>query len=267
MNLRKKMIAGILAMAISVSSIPFPISFVNAQEICKDENEAKVSINLETAETQDSEESLVETAETQTEETCIEETSIEETYIEEICIQETGTEEALAEQENSDEIYIQETDIQETDTQVETLKGVLEGVYQFGDAPSTDNEIITFSSDFDLEGIKAYLYQQILERNKYIDVKSYNISIDELKSIASALINDHSELYFVNYRVTYYRMDSIAIGIAFTYDETLDGAAFQKAKETALAQLKPEMSDLEKAIVLHDYLAVNCEYDNDNYLA
>ena len=27
------------------------------------------------------------------------------------------------------------------------------------------------------------------------------------------------------------------------------------------------MSDLEKAIVLHDYLAVNCEYDYENYLA
>lgn len=30
--------------------------------------------------------------------------------------------------------------------------------------------------------------------------------------------------------------------------------------------MKPEMSDLEKALVLHDYIALNTEYDYQGYL-
>ena len=43
-------------------------------------------------------------------------------------------------------------------------------------------------------------------------------------------------------------------------------SSLEEATKKALAVVKPEMSDLEKALVLHDYIALNTEYDYQGYL-
>lgn len=137
----------------------------------------------------------------------------------------------------------------------------MEGVYQFGGAPSARPGISVYSIAAYSEA-EEYIYQQMLLRNEEIDISQYNIPATEeaVNSLVSSVLNEHPDLYFVNRRYSY-RMGTILSVLIFTYDSSCDDAAFQKAVEAALATVEVGMSDLEKAITLHDYLAINCEYD------
>ncbi|MDE7267894.1 MAG: Ig-like domain-containing protein, partial [Lachnospiraceae bacterium] len=155
-------------------------------------------------------------------------------------------------------------------------KGEMTGVYQFGGAPSKKKKTSSAYS-VHLAGVdntaelQEYVYQQMVARNTNIDMTEFNIAWDnktDVSSIVWAVINEHPELYFVNssfgYVGAYVGSDIVIGSIEITYDNDLDNDAFQKASKEALAVVKTGMSDLEKAIALHDYLAVNCEYDKEN---
>lgn len=133
------------------------------------------------------------------------------------------------------------------------------------------------------------LYNVILTgiqaREERIDISKYNISgvktgIDTYgRPIYSSdafdtfyrVVNDHPELFYVQTGYSYSYSgtagaDTIKIiSIAPAYNSELMGADLQEkfdaASEKALAQVKEGMSDLEKALVLHDYLVVNCRYN------
>lgn len=147
----------------------------------------------------------------------------------------------------------------------------LKGVYQFGDAPSDSDDISVFSFDYtentEIAEVEDYLYQQLKARITKVVVNNYN---EEFLSgnVISAVLNEHPDLYYV--RKSYYESVSYTnhtLTLRFTYDNSLDDMAFKKATAQALSYIKPGMSDLEKVIALHDYLAVNCEYDYENYEA
>lgn len=60
-------------------------------------------------------------------------------------------------------------------------------------------------------------------------------------------------------------LEPVTADVSDDYYDT--DADFRKNVDDALSYVKDGMSDLQKAIVLHDWLAVNCEYDNDNFAA
>jgi len=76
-------------------------------------------------------------------------------------------------------------------------------------------------------------------------------------------------LFFCSYRgsITYtcVDIDSSVYMLIFTFVEA-NGEAFYKETRAALSVVKEGMSDLQKIIALHDYLAINCKYDYQNYL-
>ncbi|MCM1267979.1 MAG: InlB B-repeat-containing protein [Bacteroidales bacterium] len=153
------------------------------------------------------------------------------------------------------------------------VQGEIEGAYQFGGAPSARGDISLYSNGSLLsaygEGAEEYLYEQMLLRSAQIDISAYEIPYDDagkaaLKSLVSGVLNEHPDLYFVENGYQYWSNGTIITALDFTYNNTYDDAAFQKSVTAALSQVNGQMSDLEKAIVLHDYLTVNCEYDYDN---
>ncbi len=284
----RQAMAGLLSAVLLVSSLPQNSMYAYAVEQVENlqtEEMTDVSTGSETEETMDSsmeteektdaptgseteetetdnDSNTVETQETE------EKTDFQNTDSEETDTQAEGVEtEELIEFESGDEQ--QETEgVKETDLQEKIVTAELIGAYQFGDAPSERTHVSAFSSslaaDIDTLEMEEYLYQQMKKCEETINVQKYNISKDKIGDIVFGVINENPDLYFVKKKFSYSLSGSTVVSVMLTYDDSYDDNAFVDATREALAVVKPEMSDLEKAVVLHDYLAVNCEYDKEN---
>lgn len=148
------------------------------------------------------------------------------------------------------------------------VQAEIEGVYQFGGAPSAKGEIALYSaSAYTEEEMMDYLYQQMKKRSSQIDISEYRLAIGAVRTLISSTLNEHPDLYFVNNRYSYYSGDGYITSLVFTYSDAYDDAAFDREAGKALAAADGCANDLQKAIVLHDWLTVNCEYDQENLLA
>ncbi|MBD5514777.1 MAG: hypothetical protein HDR06_09005 [Lachnospiraceae bacterium] len=176
------------------------------------------------------------------------------------------------EESDTGELYvtgISDNDLAEPDLQETMTEDEIDGAYQFGDAPSKRGNLSVYSVSAQSDEAEEYIYQQMLARKEMIDISAYNIPYDSsgiamLRGLVSGVLNEHPDLYFVESGYRYGYTGTIITAIALTYNDTLDDAAVQRGIEEALATVDGSMSDLEKAIVLHDYLVVNCEYDKEN---
>ncbi len=99
-----------------------------------------------------------------------------------------------------------------------------------------------------------------------IDITALSISVDDIQDLYYNILNLHGECFHVDW-FSYYSRNGYITRLRPTY-LTTDAATIaamrqqlEAATAKALAQLRPGMTDLEKALVLHDYLAANCEYD------
>lgn len=153
-------------------------------------------------------------------------------------------------QENEEEIF-----------HTEELKA-----YQFGDIPQEEEGRGRAASRRAGSGLEEYLYEELLDHNYSVDISKYEIGVDE-RSVIRGVLDEHPDLYFVSGQYSYYSKNGIITKILFSYNDYYDKVAFKRAEKAALRLVNPMMSDLEKAIVLHDYLVTSCEYDLDNYNA
>ncbi len=146
----------------------------------------------------------------------------------------------------------------------------IEGAYQFGDAPAEDDGAAAYAvSAYSDEEIMNYLYQQMKARVTPIDVSKYDIPYETTKPtkiglLVSGVLNEHPDLYYVSGGFKYSCIATKIASLTMTYETTWNDSEWQQGVDTALASVDQGMSDLQKAIALHDYLAVNCEYDYDN---
>jgi len=149
--------------------------------------------------------------------------------------------------------------------------GEVTGVFQEGALEPDTSKTESFSVQRAVSSKKQvmdYLYEQMKARQEKIDISDYKISTKEINSVLSATLNSHPDLYAVSaedLRYYYYSATNIVAFITAGYLDT-DDAAFENAADEALAEVTPEMTDLEKIVVLHDYLDVHTEYDYENYL-
>lgn len=147
----------------------------------------------------------------------------------------------------------------------------IEGAYQFGDAPAADDGVAAYSvSAYTDEEIMDYLYQQMKARVETIDVTQYSILVDDISSIFGGVLNEHPDLYFVvktSLGVSSNPTTGTVVQVRASYNTGFDDAKWQRGVDAALAVVDENMTELQKAIALHDYLTVNCEYDNENLIA
>ncbi len=122
-------------------------------------------------------------------------------------------------------------------------------------------------ADSDRSEAEEYLYQQLLARSERIDIEKYNVSKSEREAYVYGVINDHPELYFVRTSFSSWLSGEKVIAIEPEYLNGLDDNAFQNMLNNALGTINSGMSEMEKAITLHDYIVLNCEYDYSNLQA
>ncbi|MCM1089641.1 MAG: InlB B-repeat-containing protein [Butyrivibrio sp.] len=137
-----------------------------------------------------------------------------------------------------------------------------------------DSGIVLFSAEVDeqeetekWEKWDAYICEQLKSRANSINVADFRIPSNQLSAWYYGVINEHPELYFVNSTISWSLMGDVVNRLIPVYEEgSHDDAAFTRASQEALSVVTEEMSDVQKAVALHDYLVVNCEYDYQNYL-
>ncbi len=121
-------------------------------------------------------------------------------------------------------------------------------------------------------------HEQLLSVNAQVNLSSYSISVDDVDTFYSNVINDNPDLFFVSssYSYNYYpstgKIAYIFPQYAMSSDEIADAKIiFNAGVERALAEVDDSMSNLQKALVLHDYIASEgiypvLQYDSSNQL-
>lgn len=106
-----------------------------------------------------------------------------------------------------------------------------------------------------------------------LDISSLSIPADQISDVVMLFINRHPEYYWLSFEscdvengiaVTLY--EDVKPSMGKSRSKVFGSSSLEEATKKALAVVKPEMSDLEKALVLHDYIALNTEYDYQGYL-
>ena len=139
----------------------------------------------------------------------------------------------------------------------------------------TDKEIQQLLSDPDIAGATAALINGFRKMEKHIDLSPYRIETSAAKNLALEV----SDFYNGN---PYYlstvssigavgkQAEAIHVNYQYTPEEAAEkreqDAKEQAAVDSAIASCVTDgMSDYEIAKALHDYLALNCEYDKRYY--
>lgn len=280
----KRILAGILAAMMVVSSPHLTMGTVYAEEPTATATEDE-SVDTEAP---SSEEDIVDEEKPADEETVKPSTGEDISDAQEPSDEENPTADEEA-GEDEEKQAVEENEIEESGTEGPSVTGIsdnaldesepektmsedeLEGVYQFGGAPSEDGAVSVYSASAQDDEVMEYLYREMLARNTMIDISGYDISSDDsgravVKSWVSGVLNEHPDLYFVEGGYTSWNNGTIITAIAFTYSDAYDDELFRQNVAAALSRVDSQMSELEKAVVLHEYLTVNCEYDYENYL-
>ena len=115
--------------------------------------------------------------------------------------------------------------------------------------------------DTRIEIINNTIHNALLDVSEQIYVKQYFIPINDVGAILSNIINDNPDLFYVSstYRVRYTSGSNYATYIIPYYSMTKD--EIEDAKEIyysgvqeALSVVDDSMSDMQKALVIHDYI-------------
>ena len=118
------------------------------------------------------------------------------------------------------------------------------------------------------ESFEDYLVSRLYQRQAQINVSSYGITVDAMSDVFYTMLYRHPELYFVSTRLSYSYNPvngNVTILTVRYLEKTSEEQAQNQAKlqeETAklLAMIDEDMTDLEKIIVVHDYLCLDVEY-------
>lgn len=120
--------------------------------------------------------------------------------------------------------------------------------------------------------LKEAILSALQEKNAYLDVIEYGLTVDdtgELAVIFAEVINENPDLFYVQSRLAYsgYGENGIAALYFFYLDVSdEDRLAYSTRVNEIIALLDTGMSDEEKALFLHDYLAQHCAYAYREYL-
>lgn len=136
-----------------------------------------------------------------------------------------------------------------------------------GILPEDENGGISFFS-LNEERLMAAIAEGLRNRQASIDIKSFGIHKDALMPFYIKVINNNPSLFYAKsgYKYSYNPENNTVSSIIPLYDEQYDDNSsrqYEEAVQEALKAVNDQMDDLEKALALHDYLVLNCAYEND----
>ncbi len=136
-------------------------------------------------------------------------------------------------------------------------------------ALSSDDEAQAYASD--LEEVKTALVTGMRDWKESIDISGYGVLLDQMDALYTDVVNYNPDLFYVASFIHSYNPDTnTVISVKPKYDTAYSKADVEKynaALDAAFAEALPNqsgMSDLQKAMALHDYLAQHMYY---NYLS
>ena len=160
-----------------------------------------------------------------------------------------------------------------TDETSDVIVDISDMVYQSGGwgTPAKENEpatIALYAID-QREELKKAILAALKADAVSLDIRKYNVSSSEdIKVLLAEVINESPELFYVSSGFSYSISGSIITEITFKYNDFTQEqkAAYMKKLEQAAALTTSDMTDEQKALVLHDYLAQHCAYAYQEYL-
>lgn len=112
-----------------------------------------------------------------------------------------------------------------------------------------------------------YIVSELESMPESITVSSYGISADDFSELYWSVLAKHPELYYVSSMYSYYYNSSnIVTRITPTYGTKYDEALFEAQDKKLLDKIDSTMTDMEKVLVIHDYLCLDVEYNYSGYL-
>lgn len=155
----------------------------------------------------------------------------------------------------------------------------LDGVYQFGDAPTQKSAPYSSRPQKapreEWSSFEEYLYGCLLNnRNNpqdtvQIDVSGFGFTdADALGRAYAGVLNENPDLYDLKKNWGYIPNSSTGeiVALEVHYVKNLDHDKWERGFAAAKAAVTNPSNKLQTAIELHDYLAVNCVYDYQNFL-
>lgn len=133
-------------------------------------------------------------------------------------------------------------------------------VFVFGMFLNLDVSYATVNED----ELTTYLAKEVKKKTKKIDVSEYEISIDEVMECWVSMLYENPEIYNVSSYISYsYNSSKKVTSITPTYISGRSASAFKREAGRMMSVIDDKMTDLEKALALHDYIASVCEYDKN----
>lgn len=131
-------------------------------------------------------------------------------------------------------------------------------------------------SNNSLNNLKNLIKTSLLNCSSRITVSTYGLTNVQFETIYSNVINDNPELFYVSSSYTYNYNKSTGVINHILPEYVMTKAEINQAKiiyeagvEKALSQVDDSMNDVQKALVIHDYIANKATYpyisaDNSN---
>lgn len=177
----------------------------------------------------------------------------------------------LVEKTNIEEIAETKEEIVEAEEEIVDTEDVSEIQMMYVDEPEyliqaggfavCDEALLAGTS-----AIQNVIYNGLKKKSSNIDLSSYGLNGARLTAIYYTTIDEHPDIYYATTGLKYTcTIDGTVLAVQPVYMTGLDDAAFNSAVDNALSVIKPGMSDVEKAIVLHDYIAQNTRYSSVIY--
>jgi|GEM_PF-4890600 len=116
-----------------------------------------------------------------------------------------------------------------------------------------------------MEAMLENLRAAIQARETALDTPDSGVWPSEMQAIANELSQDPELYYFSHFSYSYYD-NSTVTRVELRYYEQYgeaERAAFEAAVSAALREVKPGMSELQAAIVFHEYLTQRVAYDSE----
>ena len=147
---------------------------------------------------------------------------------------------------------------------------------QEGDYSCADISAQSISVDTNtLSEAENTIYQSLMECETFFNVAKYQIPLSEFNIIYSNVINNHPELFYVSSNVKYYYLENpfphaSSVYPAYTMSQNEIASAkinFDNELNRIISKTDDTMTDLQKALTVHDYicsLAIYPNIDNNN---
>ncbi len=129
--------------------------------------------------------------------------------------------------------------------------------------------------DYSLENYRdAYyaIYGAVLEQKKTVDLTEFDIKRSEIGDIYTDILRTCPEFFFLDENIRYYyeRRGGEEYATVVTLEYTMTGDVLEAAQadyeseiQYIVSQVDGNLSDAEKALWVHDYIAASFEYDSD----